>query len=82
MVKKNYKGNMEAYKKHSEVPTFYEENVEIEFNVVNETEKELASTIAQNQDSQLAYLKLERLDDGQFKIGEEDPFVTDFFILN
>lgn len=82
MVKKNYKGNMEAYKKHSEIPTFYEENTEIEFNVENETEKELAASVAQNPESQLSYLKLERLEDGQFKIGEEDPLTTDFFILN
>ena len=27
-------------------------------------------------------MKLEKLDDGQFKIGEEDAFVTNFFILN
>lgn len=82
MVKKNYKGNLEAYKKHSAIPSFYEENTQQAFNLQKETEKELAGIIALNEETQLAYLKITKSEDGQFKIGEADPFVTNFFILD
>lgn len=42
----------------------------------------MADIIAQNKDSHLSYLKLEKQESGQFKIGTEDPLVTDFFVLN
>lgn len=38
MVKKNYKGNIEAYKKHSEIPSFYDENMEIQFDTTDQAE--------------------------------------------
>lgn len=39
------------------------------------------NVIKKNKDNHLSYLKLEKLDDGQYKIGGEDPLVTEFFIL-
>ena len=46
MVKKNYKGNLEAYKKHSEIPSFYEENMAIDFDKQIETESMLSKIIS------------------------------------
>lgn len=48
MVKKNYKGNIEAYKKHSEIPSFYDENMEIQFDTTDQAEVQLATIISEN----------------------------------
>lgn len=44
-------------------------------------EMALADVITKSKDTPLSYLKIEKMDDGRFKIGEEEPFVTSFFML-
>jgi len=46
------------------------------------SEKALADVINKSKDTPLSYLKIEKLEDGRFKIGEEEPFVTSFFMLS
>lgn len=82
LVKKQYKGKMELMKQHKDtIQSFYEKNKKMELDKFKPAEMALADVITKSKDTPLSYLKIEKMDDGRFKIGEEEPFVTSFFML-
>ena len=42
----------------------------------------MASIVKRSKDTQLAQLKLEKVDNSQYKFGAEKPFMTEFLFLN
>lgn len=54
----------------------------IEFDLTQPVEQALLAVIKESQDGALAHVKVEKLPDGTFRIGKEDPFDTHFFMLN
>ena len=73
---------MEAMKQHKEaIISFYDKNKWLNMSQSNPSEKALLDIISKSKDTPLSYLKIKKMDDGRFKIGEEEPFITSFFIL-
>lgn len=82
IVKKNYKGKMELLKKHQDIPSYYEQNCYLQFDEKNQVDQIVASIVKRSKDTQLAYLKLEKVENLEYKFGAEKAFNTEFLFLN
>jgi len=71
LVKKQYKGKMEVMKQHKDtIQSFYEKNKKMDLDLYKPAELMLSDVIGKSKDTPLSYLKIEKLEDGKFKIGE------------
>lgn len=81
IVKKNYKGNWETYKRHNNIINFHNENKSLE---IIPSGNPLSSKIIQLKDdphSYLKYLKISQMSGNKYEIGDSNKMRTEFCLL-
>lgn len=82
IVKKNYKGKIEMLKKHQNIAQYHEENAQQQFDENSEVDQTVAHILKKSKDTQLAYLKIQKVENLQYKFGVTKTFTSEFFFLN
>ena len=81
-VKKNYKGNWEALKNHKDVKNWSEQNkLSGNFNKNEPVDCKLMSILDDKLQTKLRYLKLQKIIENKYELGDNYKIRTEFCIL-
>ena len=81
IVKKNYKGNWETYKRHNAIANFSAQNKAIKIDKITPLTSKIQK-LKDDPQSYFKYLKLAQLNGNKFEIGDCNKMTTEFCLLN